>query len=191
MSLRTRLILSITAFMLVLILVVLGITSVFSSIKFIWNSNVELQNEGRNLDFEIAGLINGSQSFLAISENGVIDNSNWEIPRSHTTFTKTKKIIVLQFVFTNKSNSELRVIFSDILIDPAGRFVSQATNENNMEFALTRTALNTASFETVLGAGVGTTMTINLTYTLEKTNLPITAGGESDTQNLLITVANV
>jgi len=190
MSLRTRLILSLTSSFLVLILIALGVTSIFSSIKFVWNSNIDIRNEGQNLNFEIDGLINGAQSFNAVSENGVIDNSRWEVPQTHTTFTKNNKSVILQFVFTNKSSTELKIVLTDILIDSLGRFLTQATNESNMELEITSTSLSAGSLETILDAGIGKTKVINLNYTLVKTNIPIT-GEDTDTQNLLITISDI
>lgn len=190
MSLRTRLILSITSSFLVVILIALGVTSIFASNKFIWNSNVEIKNEGQNLNFQIDGLINGAQSFNAISENGVIDNTNWEIPSSHTTFTKNNKTVIIQFVFTNKSSTELKISITGILIDSLGRFVTEATNESNMELEITKISANSGSLETILDGGIGKTKVINLNYTLINTNIPIT-GETTDTQSLLITMSEV
>lgn len=190
MSLRTRLILSLTSSFLVLILIALGITSIFSSNKFIWNSNIDLRNEGQNLNFEIDGLINGAQSFNAVSENGVIDNTRWEVPTTYTTFTKDRRSVILQFVFTNKSSAELKIVLTGILIDSLGRFLTEATNESNMEIQITSTSVNAGSLETILDAGIGKTKVINLTYNLVKTNIPIT-GEVGGTQNMLITISDI
>lgn len=190
MRIRTKLIFSILSVVVVVVLISIAITIVFSKKVYIWNSHVSVIDNMTDLSYDISGFVNGSQDYIASVENGEISQTSWEISREQTTFTKLKKVINIELEFTNKSNEQLRIAISGILFDTLERFSTRAVDENNLEINIEVSQNSLGGFEVILDAGENSTKTVTLIYTLEKFNMSI-QGAEQDTQNLIVVVSRV
>ena len=165
-----------------------GVTTVLTKKVYFWNSNVEVINEDSDLTYDIAGYINGSNTYTATSQSGSIDNPVWLIPMEETTFASKATPIEISFTFVNRSASTLRLTISGIHIDLLNRFSTEVFDTTTLDEQLNMTVMNNKGMVEAILAPYNTsnnTKTITLRYTLLKTNINI-EGTTDDTQNLQI-----
>lgn len=189
MNHKAKLITTIISVILTALLLTFGIIISFLAYKYTWNSVVDLKYVPNNVSLKLEANINNSNSFVATANNGVFDNSIWEIPAEETTFTKQKRDIVLNFKFTNRSRAKLAINVSGILDDSKQRFTTTALTSNSTALNLTKQPDGTMTLSSlVLEEGEGKTFEFSLKYSLVKTNMSIN-GNAQDSQHLSITIS--
>ena len=185
---RLKLALSIVSLVIVATLIVVGVVLSLISYKYSWNNRVDLVYVPQEAKLTIEGTAGGS-TFVANAENGEFDHSFWEIPDVDTTFTQNNKKITINFKFTNKCTSKLKITISGIHYDSKKRFETTVLDGSNLPLSVSRQPDGTGECQITLESYQSVSV-VNLCYELKEQTVKI-SGDANDKQNLSIRVDKV